>query len=89
MAGTWFDKERARIIGNAERTLREIASIFADCESWNDNHPECEPLNADPDGTLRLLIERLEAFIASAVLTEGLLPPFLSADERAWLERAF
>jgi len=37
----------------AKGIIRKIDALFADCARWNRLHPNEEPVEADPDGTMR------------------------------------
>jgi hypothetical protein len=67
--------ERARIVLNGCKKREEIEQIFIDCEHYNRLHPD-QVVDADPDGTMRKLADRLDVFLDQVMpLTE--LPPFL------------
>lgn len=43
---------RQGLIDEARRIRKEIEQIFLDAEHWNLIHPEENPIDPDPDGTL-------------------------------------
>jgi hypothetical protein len=55
--------ERAKLIQRVVELRSECRQIFIDAEYWNDNvrRPEEERIDPDPNGTLALLIEKLDA----------------------------
>lgn len=48
---------RARMIAGAQKTIADIDQLDIDCDYWNRNHPDEEPLQADPDGQMAVLRE--------------------------------
>jgi hypothetical protein len=46
-------KTRAQVIAEAVRIRGEIAQLFSDTEHWNSINPDKEPVDPDPDGTLK------------------------------------
>lgn len=52
-------KTRQQIIEAGRRIIAETRQIFADAERWNHLHPDEEPIDPDPHGTLRELLRRL------------------------------
>lgn len=56
-------ERRAELIRRVVDLRAECRQIFADAEYWNDHvrKPEEETIDPDPDGTLALLIEKLDA----------------------------
>lgn len=67
----WPDLERARLVFRAGQVRREIDQMRAECDSWNQHHPDRPPLDWDPDGTLRRLALHLDSFLARASTPEG------------------
>lgn len=55
--------ERIRIIREAKRQLREIKQLLIDVRSWNDNHPDQKPIEADPDGQMTVIKVGLERML--------------------------
>jgi hypothetical protein len=55
--------ERAKLIQRVIELRAECRQILTDAEYWNANvrKPSEEPVDPDPDGTLALLIEKLDA----------------------------
>lgn len=56
-------EERAKLVARVIDLRSECRQIFTDAEHWNEHvrKPEEEPVDPDPDGTLVLLIEKLDA----------------------------
>jgi hypothetical protein len=59
LGGEVMPKTRQQIIDDGRRIITEIRQIFADAEHWNRVHPEEEPIEPDPHGTLAELLRRL------------------------------
>lgn len=61
--------ERASLIARVVEMRSETAQIFIDTAYWNDNvrKPDEDVIDPDPDGLLRLLLEKLDAQIKAWV----------------------
>lgn len=66
--------ERAHIMARGRRLRAEIEVIFTTCDHWNRLHPDEEPVDPDPDGSLRRIAEALDRQFADDT-GEGLIPP--------------
>jgi len=52
--------ERREIIKRVKGIRRGIEMIFNDAAHWNRLHPTQKPIDPDPDGTLKKMLERLK-----------------------------
>lgn len=52
--------QRADLIARARALRSEIKQIFADAEHWNRMHTRQVPIDPDPDGELRRILNGLE-----------------------------
>lgn len=52
-------RTRQEIIEDGRRIIAEVRQIFADADRWNHLHPDEEPIDPDPHGTLRELLRWL------------------------------
>ena len=98
-AGAWrlmkrtprtVDEERARIIRNAMKLRVEIEQTFTDIASWNDNarKPGEPPIDADPNGDLRLLADGIDGMMKHEIECDGVGPiaPVLTPEGLARLK---
>lgn len=69
-------EHRARIISKMRRSRDEIRQMFTDAASWNDNSTArkngAPPIDIDPDGSLRRILEGLEFSLAAEAAAPGL-----------------
>lgn len=57
--------ERAALITRAVTMRAEIQSIFDDADHWNRVHPREEPINPDPGGLLRRIVDGIDKMLAA------------------------
>jgi 5-hydroxyisourate hydrolase-like protein (transthyretin family) len=62
-------RRRAKLIQRVIELRHELQIDFNTCDYWNQNirKPDEAPINFDPDGLLKLLLEKLDAQIAAWV----------------------
>lgn len=58
---------RAEILVNFRSLRREIEQMFIDCASWNENvrMPHEDPIDPDPDGRMRRLVQAIDELLAN------------------------
>lgn len=59
-----MDAERKRILDNVQKNIATIEGLFADTDHWNREHPNEEPVDADPDGRLRATLAAYRELLA-------------------------
>lgn len=70
MANTIIPMQEPRVVDRAElfqrmrRHRAEVEQIFIDVEHWNRIHPDEEPLDPDPDGTMRRIADAYDKALA-------------------------
>jgi hypothetical protein len=57
-------KQRDVLLGRATIMRKEITQIFDDTDHWNSTHPNEEPINPDPDGSLQRLAAGIDKMLA-------------------------
>lgn len=59
-----MDAKRQRILDNVKAHIESIEQLFTDVAHWNRTHPNEEPVDADPDGRLRLTQDAYREMLA-------------------------
>lgn len=59
-----MSKTRSELIAKAQRIHDGIKQMFIDAEHWNNLHPEEKPIDPDPDGFLKHMLEVIGAVLA-------------------------
>jgi hypothetical protein len=67
-------EHRARIVRCMELKRDDVRQIFIDVEHWNAQHPHEQPIDPDPDGALRRLLDGLEFSLACEASKGGVGP---------------
>ena len=62
--------QRGMILANFRRMRADIEQIFLDINHWNRRHPDEDPIDPDPDGTLRQLADEIDALLLAEQPTE-------------------
>ena len=62
--------QRGMIVANCRLMRADIEQIFRDVGHWNRTHPDEEPIDPDPDGTLRQLADEIDALLLAEQTTE-------------------
>ena len=58
------------IVANFRRMRADIERIFLDVDHWNCTHPDEEPIDPDPDGTLRQMADEIDTLLLAEQTTE-------------------
>ena len=62
--------QRGMLMANGRRMRADIEQIFRDVDHWNRTHPDEDPIDPDPDGTLRQLADEIDALLLAEQTTE-------------------
>lgn len=63
--------DRAAFYNRAQKLANEIAQLFRDADHWNAAHPDEQPIDPDPDGSLRRMYDGLCAFLRTDTPANG------------------
>ena len=55
--------QRGMIVANFRGMRADIEQFFHDFDHWNRTHPDEDPIDPDPDGTLRQLADEIDALL--------------------------
>ena len=62
--------QRGMIMANFRLVRADIEQFFRDVDHWNRTHPDEDPIDPDPDGTLRQLADEIDALLLADQTTE-------------------
>ena len=62
--------QRGMILANFRLLRADVEQIFRDADHWNRTHPDEDPIDPDPDGTLRQLADEIDALLLAEQTTE-------------------
>ena len=62
--------QRGMIVANGRLLRANIEHIFLDVDHWNRTHPDSNPIDPDPDGTLRQIADEIDALLLAQQTAE-------------------